>query len=76
MARSIYKDKEVFIRELISNSSDALEKQRYAVLRGEAGDSGDDLFINIDLNESERTITIFVSHYFTFITGLWNWNDT
>jgi len=29
VAKSIYTDKEVFIRELLSNCSDALEKQRY-----------------------------------------------
>ena len=30
VAKSIYTDKEVFIRELLSNASDALEKHRYA----------------------------------------------
>ena len=30
VAKSIYTDREVFIRELLSNCSDALEKQRYA----------------------------------------------
>ena len=34
VAKSIYTDKEVFIRELISNCSDALEKQRYAEVSG------------------------------------------
>ena len=29
VAKSIYTDKEVFLRELLSNCSDALEKQRY-----------------------------------------------
>jgi len=29
VAKSIYTDKEVFIRELLSNCSDALEKQRF-----------------------------------------------
>jgi TNF receptor-associated protein 1 len=36
VAKSIYTDKEVFVRELISNSSDALEKQRYAEIAGYA----------------------------------------
>ena len=34
VAKSIYTDKEVFLRELMSNSSDALEKQRYAEISG------------------------------------------
>jgi TNF receptor-associated protein 1 len=36
VAHSIYTDKEVFLRELMSNSSDALEKQRYAEISGHA----------------------------------------
>jgi len=31
VAKSIYTDKEVFLRELLSNCSDALEKQRFAI---------------------------------------------
>lgn len=34
VAKSIYTDKEVFIRELLSNCSDALEKQRYQEISG------------------------------------------
>ncbi len=34
VAKSIYTDKEVFLRELMSNCSDALEKQRYAEISG------------------------------------------
>jgi TNF receptor-associated protein 1 len=34
VAKSIYKDKEVFIRELLSNCSDALEKQRFKQVSG------------------------------------------
>jgi len=34
VAKSIYTEKEVFIRELLSNCSDALEKQRYAEISG------------------------------------------
>lgn len=34
VAKSIYTDKEVFIRELLSNCSDALEKLRYAEISG------------------------------------------
>jgi TNF receptor-associated protein 1 len=65
VAKSIYTDKEVFLRELLSNCSDALEKQRYATLTGQAGmnsfEGEDDLFIDISTNDHEKTITIFDS---------------
>lgn len=35
VAKSIYTDKEVFVRELMSNCSDALEKQRYREIAGQ-----------------------------------------
>jgi hypothetical protein len=34
VAKSIYTDKEVFVRELLSNCSDALEKQRFKLISG------------------------------------------
>ena len=34
VAHSIYTDKEVFLRELLSNCSDALEKQRFMQISG------------------------------------------
>ena len=65
VAKSIYTDKEVFIRELLSNCSDALEKQRYASISGQSGMSSfegeDDLSINITTDDKEKTITIFDS---------------
>ena len=61
VAKSIYTDKEVFVRELISNCSDALEKQRYSEISGASSGSGDGLYINITTNEKERTLTIFDS---------------
>jgi TNF receptor-associated protein 1 len=62
VAKSIYTDKEVFVRELLSNCSDALEKQRFNQISGRSS-SSDDLSINIITNSKERTITIFVSRY-------------
>jgi TNF receptor-associated protein 1 len=59
VAKSIYTDKEVFVRELLSNCSDALEKQRFRLISGQAVTSSDDLYINIITNSKERTITIF-----------------
>lgn len=64
VAKSIYTDKEVFLRELLSNASDALEKQRFDIQRGVAkvsSGSDDDLLISITTNSKERTITIFDS---------------
>ena len=61
VAKSIYTDKEVFIRELLSNCSDALEKQRFNFTSGaEAPSPGDeDLRIEINTNSKDRTITLF-----------------
>eukprot|EP00347_Sterkiella_histriomuscorum_P018267 403346162 len=64
VARSIYTDKEVFLRELMSNASDALEKQRYAEITGSAKQHNINtagLYININTNEKERILTIFDS---------------
>jgi HSP90 family molecular chaperone len=36
VAKSIYTDSEVFVRELLSNCSDALEKQRFKQISGQA----------------------------------------
>jgi len=63
VAKSIYTDKEVFIRELLSNCSDALEKQKLAELRGQSKTSAetDALRIEVFTNDKERTITLFDS---------------
>jgi TNF receptor-associated protein 1 len=58
VAKSIYTDKEVFLRELMSNSSDALEKQRYNEISGKAELREVPLEISLFTNEKERTITI------------------
>ncbi|KAK0183287.1 hypothetical protein PV327_001342 [Microctonus hyperodae] len=61
VAKSLYSDKEVFIRELISNGSDALEKLRYLRLsKNLSVDEGGDrnLEIHIATDKQNRTLTI------------------
>jgi len=62
VAKSIYTDKEIFLRELLSNCSDALEKQRYAEISGKS-DSANilDFKISIETNDKDRTLTLYDS---------------
>lgn len=59
MIHSIYSQKEVFLRELISNASDAIDKVYYKALTDDTITfHADDYYIHVQPNESERTITI------------------
>lgn len=59
VTNSIYTDREVFIRELISNASDALEKFRYKQVTGEVGSTdATPLEINIYTDDKRKTLTI------------------
>ena len=56
MINSIYTHKEIFLRELISNASDALDKYYLYALKNH--ESPEDLNIRISLDEENRTLTI------------------
>lgn len=52
VAKSLYTDSEVFVRELLSNASDALEKQRFK------DQSSSDLIVNIEIFPSKNQLVI------------------
>nr|WP_307826932.1 molecular chaperone HtpG [Streptomyces pactum] len=59
MIHSIYSNKDVFLRELISNASDALDKLRLEKLRGtELRADTSDLHIAIEADRDRRTLTV------------------
>ncbi|MDD4615509.1 MAG: molecular chaperone HtpG [Alphaproteobacteria bacterium] len=59
VVHSLYSDKEVFLRELISNASDACDKLRYeAVTQPELLNGDPEFKINVTLDQKARTITV------------------
>ncbi len=58
VANSLYTEKEIFLRELISNSSDACEKLRYLSQTDSKAPKTNKFQIRIHLNEKNKTISI------------------
>ncbi|MET9985896.1 molecular chaperone HtpG [Streptomyces sp. IPPR8] len=59
MIHSVYSNKDVFLRELVSNASDALDKLRLAALRDDLPDVDvSDLHIELEVDKEARTLTV------------------
>ena len=59
MIHSLYSNKEIFLRELVSNSSDACDKLRFEALANDKLYGGDtDLRIRVDFDKDNKTVTV------------------
>jgi len=59
MIHALYSNKEIFLRELISNGSDALDKLRFESVSNDALTEGEsELFIEVNFDKEARTVTI------------------
>lgn len=59
MIHALYSNKEIFLRELVSNASDALDKLRFEAVSNDALTEGEDeLYIQVEFDKESRTVTI------------------
>ncbi|EQD43898.1 heat shock protein Hsp90, partial [mine drainage metagenome] len=59
MIHSLYSNKEIFLRELISNASDACDKLRFEAIQNATLLEGDpDLAVHLEIDKEARTLTI------------------
>lgn len=58
MIHSIYSHKEIFLRELISNASDAIDKRRFLGLTDKSITQEDNNYIRIEVDKTARRLTI------------------
>ena len=59
MIHSLYSNREIFLRELISNASDAIDKLRFAALADESLLEGQaDYEVRVELDEEANTLSI------------------
>ncbi|HEV8549409.1 MAG TPA: molecular chaperone HtpG, partial [Polyangiaceae bacterium] len=58
MVHSLYSDKDVFLRELVSNASDALDKLRFERLTNAELGAGQELEIRLERDAEKRTLSI------------------